>query len=72
MKVNHESYIRAEVTYVTRTDEAILIEWDEGKEWVPRSTLSYRCDQKIKDLRPSWPFQIEIAEWKAIQIGLAF
>lgn len=69
-----ETYIRAEVTYLHSTADAVRIEWDDGAsaEWVPRSVLSWRCDQAIDEFHRGDSFQIEVAEWKALQIGLTY
>lgn len=66
-----ENYVRVEVTYKAQTVNAVLIEFqDNGNEWIPRSLLSYSCDKKLDNMSRGEDFQLEILEWKAIQIGL--
>ena len=70
MKSDKEKYIHAEVEFRVATGDAVLIAFDGEEEWVPRTCLSWTCDKKIETLARYDEFQIEVAEWKAIQIGL--
>lgn len=65
-----ENYIRSQVCFIVATQNAVRIGFHGEEEWVPRSCLSYRCDQEIENLHRHDDFLIEIAEWKALQIGL--
>lgn len=70
---NKESYVKATVVLRVRTANAIKIDFnDSDTEWVPRSTLSYSCDQAIDQLMRGEEFELIIAEWKASEIGLQY
>lgn len=70
--MSNEDYIRAEVTFQARTNQAVLISFDDNKEWVPRSTLHYACDMKIDELKRGDQFEIIVQEWLANKIGLQY
>lgn len=69
-----ENYVRVEVTYKTQTANAVLVEFANGEnnEWIPRSLLSYSCDKRLDNMSRGEAFQLEVLEWKALQIGLTY
>ena len=74
MTANKETYVKAPAVFRASTAKAILVEFNSGEEleWVPRSTLSYSCDQAIDQLSRNEEFELTIAIWMAIEIGLEY
>ena len=74
MPQNKETFVKANVRFLTKTDSAIRIEHgdDQMTSWVPRSTLSWACDKEIENLKPGDDFEITLTDWKALDIGLEY
>lgn len=77
MPANKETYVKAQVVFLAKSEThrpAIRIEHGDDKtaSWVPRSTLSWACDQKIDALKAHDEFEIELTDWKALDIGLEY
>lgn len=67
-----ESYVKIEATFIAKTDMAVFVAWDEDQSWIPRSCLSYSCDQRVGNLKRHEQFQLEVAEWMANQHGMRY
>lgn len=67
-----DRYVDATVTYLHRTDDAVYIAFDNEAHWVPRSTLSWKCDKLLSTMTKHEEFEISIKEWMADKIGLRY
>ena len=73
MTKSSESYVRVEVGFITRTENAVYIRTDtDERHWIPRSVLSWECDNEVQTLKRGERFALSIAEWKASEIGLEY
>lgn len=68
--VDSDNYYSGEAVFKHATDKAILVAFDRTEEhWVPRSCLSWKCDQMIKTLNRGDTFELTVRDWFAEQIG---
>lgn len=68
-----ESFRKIQAILIKRMEKSILIELAAEigtKVWVPRSTLSMLCDQRVEQLRERDEFVLEVADWKANDLGI--
>jgi hypothetical protein len=58
--------------YKTHTKDAILVAHHGEEIWIPRSVLSYHCDQMIQDrtYRRGEEIQLTLRYWFAEQKGM--
>lgn len=63
-------YTNVQCSFKYADDNKVLIAVEGEEVWVPRTCLSYKSDNELDELTRNDDFEIQIATWKAKQLGV--
>lgn len=72
MAKHGESYVLVSAKFIARTMDAVYVETNSERHWIPRTVLAWECDNEVEELKKNQEFELKLAEWKANQLGLEY
>ena len=63
-------YTNVQCVFKYADDRKVLIAVEDEEVWIPRICVSYKSDAELDELTRNDDFEIQIATWKAKQLGV--